>query len=304
MGKRDDTIKAFKETAEQSTFQRRWLPTKTWVDAIDHVKQQRFAIKMVSRSINFFCEFLGSKSSTTDGEFVVFHEHFEVNTGSGAACKQTVHFYYVQPTTKDKLKVLNDIRYWQQQYNKFLSMRQPNSKQKAGDAANTKIPHKLPRNVDKPLATASISSQPQESNPDTPIVPLKLTTPACKKAPPRRKTPAPSALPKTPVQIVVRSAVTPTAGSPASQFHQVVTSPAAAAATVAPPQFSQAFHDYLVNRVEIQTIKHKEWGSENKGLTNDNNFLTGTNKQGDQRPQQGHCKAVESIKQTSRQTQR
>jgi hypothetical protein len=48
MGRWDDTIKAFKESAEQSTFQRRWLPTKTWVDAIDHAKQQRFRIKMVS----------------------------------------------------------------------------------------------------------------------------------------------------------------------------------------------------------------------------------------------------------------
>jgi hypothetical protein len=80
------------------------------------------------------------------------------------------------------------------------------------------------------------------------------------------------------VQIVVRSAVTPTAGSLASQFHQVVTSPPAAA-TVAPPQFSQAFPDYLVNRVEIQTIKLKELGTANKGLTDDNNFLTGTNKE-------------------------
>jgi hypothetical protein len=92
----------------------------------------------------------------------VFHEHFEVDTGLGAKCKQTVHFYYVHPTTKDKPKVLNDICYWQQ-YNKFLSMRQSNRKRKAGDEANTKIPHKQPRNVDKPLATASISSQLQES---------------------------------------------------------------------------------------------------------------------------------------------
>jgi outer membrane lipopolysaccharide assembly protein LptE/RlpB len=46
-----------------------------------------------------------------------------------------------------------------------------------------------------------------------------------------------------------------------------------------PPQFSQAFHDYLVNHVEIQTIELKELGSANKGLTGDNNFLTGTNKE-------------------------
>jgi hypothetical protein len=55
---------------------------------------------MVPRSINFLCESLGSKSSMTNGEFVVLHEQFEVVIGLGATCKQTVHFYYVQPKTK------------------------------------------------------------------------------------------------------------------------------------------------------------------------------------------------------------
>jgi hypothetical protein len=121
MTKRDESIKAFKEIAEQSAFQRRWLPTKTWVDAIDHAKQQRLTNKMVTTAINFICERLGSKFATTKGEFAVFHAAFVVNTGlEEATCKQTVHFYYVQSTTlEDKPKVSNDICYWQQQYDNF-----------------------------------------------------------------------------------------------------------------------------------------------------------------------------------------
>jgi hypothetical protein len=89
---------------------------------------------MVSTAINFICESLGSKFSTTRGELSVFHNAtFVVNTGLEATCKQTVHFYYVQSTTKDKPKVLNDIHYWQQQYNKSSSMRQSNRKRKARD---------------------------------------------------------------------------------------------------------------------------------------------------------------------------
>jgi hypothetical protein len=53
MGKRDDAIKGFKETAELSTLQRRWLPTKTWADVIDHANQENFTNKMVSAAINF-----------------------------------------------------------------------------------------------------------------------------------------------------------------------------------------------------------------------------------------------------------
>jgi hypothetical protein len=105
------SIKAFKETADQYVFQRRWLPTRTWADAIDHAKQQSLTNKMVSTAINFICESLGSKFSTTRGEFSVFHAASVVNTGLEATCKQTVHFCYVQSTTKDKPKVLNDIRY-------------------------------------------------------------------------------------------------------------------------------------------------------------------------------------------------
>jgi hypothetical protein len=93
MGKPDDAIKAFKETAELSTLQRWWLPTKTWADAIDHAKQEIFTNKMVSTAINFICQSLGSKFSTTNGEFAVFHAAFVVNTGLEATVKQTVHFY-------------------------------------------------------------------------------------------------------------------------------------------------------------------------------------------------------------------
>jgi hypothetical protein len=78
---------------------------------------------MVSTAIHFICQSIGSKFSTTNGEFAVFHAQFKVDTGLEATVKQIVHFYYVQPTTsKDKPKVSNDIRYWKQQYNKFSSM--------------------------------------------------------------------------------------------------------------------------------------------------------------------------------------
>jgi hypothetical protein len=154
MGKRDDAIMAFKEMAERSTLQRRWLPTKAWVDAIDHAKEQTFSNKIVSTAINFICQSLGSKFSTTNGDFTVFHAQFKVNTELETIKKQTVHFYYVQPTTlKDKPKVSNDIRYWQQQYDKFSSMRQSNRKRKAvDDTANIKNPRKQPRSVDEPLS--------------------------------------------------------------------------------------------------------------------------------------------------------
>ena len=100
-----------------------WLPTKTWVDAIDHAKKQRFTNKMVTTAINFFCQSLGSKFATTNGEFVVFHAQFVADTGLEMTVKQTVHFYYVQSTDlKDEPKVPIDIQYWQQQYNKFLNM--------------------------------------------------------------------------------------------------------------------------------------------------------------------------------------
>jgi hypothetical protein len=116
MGKHDDAIKAFQESAELSTLQRRWHPTKIWADAIAHAKQEVFTNKkMVSTAINFICQSLGSKFSKMNGEFAAFHAAFVVNTGLEATVKQTVHLYYVQPaTSKDKPKVSNDIRYcWQ-----------------------------------------------------------------------------------------------------------------------------------------------------------------------------------------------
>jgi hypothetical protein len=58
---------------------------------------------------------------------------------------------------------------------------------------------------------------------------------------------------------------------------RVATSPPAASATT--PLFSQAFHNYLVNCVEMQTLELKELGLANKALTNNNNFLKGMNRE-------------------------
>jgi hypothetical protein len=115
---------------------------------------------MVSRSINFLCESLGSKFSTTDGEFVVFHAQFEVDIGLEVTVKQTVHFYHVQPaTSKDEPKVSNDIRYWQQQSNKFSSMRQSNRKRDARDTGGSTKPSKQSKtNNDQFLAKEADSN--------------------------------------------------------------------------------------------------------------------------------------------------
>jgi hypothetical protein len=40
-----------------------------------------FTNKMVSNAIDFICESMGSKFSTTSGVFAVFHAAFVVNTG-------------------------------------------------------------------------------------------------------------------------------------------------------------------------------------------------------------------------------
>jgi hypothetical protein len=75
-----------------------------------------------------------------------------------------------------------------------------------------------------------------------------------------------TATPPPAVQIVARRlAVTPPASPPTTAG--------------AAPQFSNAFHDYLVNRVEMQTAKLNLLGTTNKGLTDNNNFLKGTNKE-------------------------
>jgi hypothetical protein len=159
MGKRDDAIKAFKETAELCTLQHRWLPTKTWVDAIDHAKQGIFTNKMVTTAINFICQSLGSKFSTTNGEFAVFHAQFEVDTGLEVTVKQTVHFYYVQPaTSKEKPKVSNDIRYWQQQYTKFSCMRQSNRKRDARDTGGSTKPSKQSKTNDDQFLAKEVDS--------------------------------------------------------------------------------------------------------------------------------------------------
>jgi hypothetical protein len=111
--------------------------------------------------------------------------------------------------------------------------------------------------------------------PPSPLVPLIARTSACKKMPPTSSPespppPPPPPLTETPppaVQIVARRLpVTPPATPPT-----IGTAPT--------PQFSQAFHNYLVNRVAIQTAELNLLGTTNKGLTNDNNFLKGTNKE-------------------------
>jgi hypothetical protein len=158
MTKRDEAIMAFKEMAERSTNQRRWLPTKAWVDAINHGKRQTFTNKIVSTANNFICQNMGSKFSTTKGGFVVFHAVFQVNTGLEDIVKQNVHFYYVQPTARiQKPIVCKDICYWQQQYDKFSNMRKSNRKREARDTAGSTKPSKQPRNVDEPHVDKPLS---------------------------------------------------------------------------------------------------------------------------------------------------
>ena len=158
MTKRDEAIKAFKDIAERPPLQRRWLPTKAWVDAIDHGKRQTFTMKMVSTAINFICQSMGSKFITTKGEFDVFHAAFVVNTGLEDIMKQKVHFYYVQPATWiHKPIVCKDICYWQQQYDKFSNMRKSNRKREAIETVGSTKPPKQPRNVDKPHVDKPLS---------------------------------------------------------------------------------------------------------------------------------------------------
>jgi hypothetical protein len=76
MGKRDDAIKAFEETAELSTLQRMWLPTKRWVDTIDHAKQ-KFTNKMISTAVHFISQSLGSKFSTLMASLLCFIMHLK-----------------------------------------------------------------------------------------------------------------------------------------------------------------------------------------------------------------------------------
>jgi hypothetical protein len=127
-----------------------------------------------------------------------------------------------------------------------------------------------------------------EASPDLPIpaeipAPLIVAPPGRKKTPPTSKRKSPPAPPETPPpgkQIVVnvarRSAVTPptTAAIRSATATSLTPSPAGAA-----PNFSQAFHAYLLNRVETQTAELNQLGSANAGLTDDNNFLKGTNEE-------------------------
>jgi hypothetical protein len=144
-------------------------------------------------------------------------------------------------------------------------------KRKAEDEASVDLPL---ASVDLPSASADLPSASADlpsASADLPAASATADPRARKKRTPPSKRKSPPKTPETPRH---QSRANPGGPAPVTPRTASTVTPGA---TVVAPNFSQAFHDYLVNRVEMQTAELDKLGSANAGLTDDNNFLKGTN---------------------------